>query len=132
MWQRKTFYVYFYRERVGTCFIANLVQKYHFFSLMYASYIHLHFFLYFLLAVPRKPFESLYGWCHSMKLPSFTWFLKRSQIGSSFYIYPIHILLASTFIFSHTDTKSIILTYSSLFFTSMIFRRSGERYSKRR
>lgn len=107
-----------------------LVQKYCFFSLMYASYIHAHFFLYFLLAILRKPFKSLYVWCHSMRMPSFTWFLKRSQIGLSFYIYPIHVFLASTFIFLHTDTKSTILTFSSLYLTSRIFRTRGENVLK--
>ena len=52
---------------------------------------------------------------------------KRSQIGLSFYIYLIHTSLAPTFIFPHTATKSIILTYSFLFFvTSGIFRVRGK------
>lgn len=130
MGQRNMFYILRLEKELAHGLLQILVQKYRFFSLMYASYIHTHFFLYFLLVVLRKPFRSLYVWCHSMKLPSFTWFLKRSQIGLSFYIYPIHIFLASTF-----PPHRHQIHHSDLFFpvlTSRIFRTGRKRCSKRR
>ena len=62
--------------------------------------------------------------CQDTKFPLI---FKRSQIGLSFYSYLIHTSPAPTFIFPHTDTKSIILTYSFLcFVTSRIFRVRGK------